>query len=70
MIALDRYEFIVSSVQANYADDTKTKFGSIQFFTENDKGEKDSCSTLIFFGATKDSEIKKYDYTLTVSRGF
>lgn len=57
MITLDRYEFIVS-VQASYADDTKTKFGSIQFFTENDKGEKDSCSTLIFFGATKDSEIK------------
>lgn len=69
LITLDRYEFIVSSVQLSYSDDTKTKFGSIQFFTENDKGEKESSSTLIFFGATKDSSIKKYDYTLTVREG-
>lgn len=67
-IHLDRYEFIVSSTQGNIVEN-KNKFGSIQFFTRNDKGEKETGATLLFFGANKDSDITEYEYTLTVREG-
>lgn len=52
----------------NYHEDA-TEVGSIQFFTRNDKGEKETGATLIFFGAKADSDIVKYEYKLTVSEG-
>lgn len=67
-IPFDRYEFIVSSTQGNIVE-SKNKFGSIQFFTRNNKDEKETGATLLFFGANKDSDITEYEYTLTVREG-
>lgn len=68
-IPFDRYEFVVSSTQGNYNAESENKFGAIQFFTRNDKEEKENGATLLFFGAKKDSDITKYEYTLTVREG-
>lgn len=68
-ITLDRYEFVMSSTQSNYNTGGENEFGSIQFFTRNDDGEKETGATLIFFGANKDSDITEYEYTLTVREG-
>lgn len=62
-----RYEFIMSSTQSGR--EGEEKFGSVQFFTKNDKGEKETDSTLLFFGTKKDSDIATYEYTLTVKEG-
>ena len=67
--AIDRYEFVMSSTQAVTSDNSENSFGSIQFFTRNDNGEKDTGTTLLFFGANQDSDIAKYEYTLTVKEG-
>lgn len=64
---LARYEFIMSSTQSGR--EGEEKFGSVQFFTINDDGEKDTDSTLLFFGSKKDSDISTYEYTLTVKEG-
>ncbi len=65
-IDFDRYEFIMSS---NYGSESNNGFGSIEFFTKKDNGEKEEGSTLFFFGANKDSDITEYEYTLTVREG-
>lgn len=62
-----RYEFIMSSTQSGR--EGEEKFGSVQFFTRNDKGEKETGATLLFFGAERDSDITTYEYTLTVREG-
>lgn len=64
----DRYQFVISSTQNISAADV-TDAGSIQFFTRNDKGEKENEATLLFYGAIADSNIVKYEYTLTVKEG-
>ncbi len=68
-MALDRYEFVMSSTQGGHIGEGENDFGSIQFFTKNNKGEKETGSTLLFFGAIKDSDITGYEYTLTVREG-
>ncbi len=68
-IAFDRYEFVMSSTQSSGTPEGDNQFGSIQFFTRNDKGEKETGSTLLFFGANRDSDISEYEYTLTVKEG-
>lgn len=68
-ITFDRYEFVMSSTQSNYNTEGENNFGSIQFFTRNDSGEKETGATLLFFGANKDSDITEYEYTLTVREG-
>ncbi len=68
-IDLDRYTFVISNTQSNYNTDGENKFGSIQFFTRDDTGEKETGATLIFFGANRDSDITEYEYTLTVKEG-
>ncbi len=67
--AFDRYEFVMSSTQSDNETEKENKFGSIQFFPRDDNGEKSTRSTLIFFGARKDSDITEYEYTLTVREG-
>lgn len=69
---LDRYKFVLSSVENNNDLVSQTgakQFGALQFFTRNDDGEKATDSTLIFFGASADSDIRSYKYTLTVREG-
>lgn len=66
-ITLDRYKFVMSSTQSGR--EGENKFGSLQFFTRNDKGEKETEATLLFFGASRDSDIATYEYTLTVREG-
>lgn len=65
--AFDRYEFVTSSTPSGR--EGEDKFGSIQFFTVNDDGEEEKDATLLFFGATKDSDITEYEYTLTTREG-
>lgn len=65
---LDRYVFVMSSVQSDSEKDNNS-FGAIQFFTRNDKGEKEGTATLLFYGAYKDSTIASYEYKLTVREG-
>ena len=65
--AFDRYEFVTSSTPSG--KEGEDKFGAIQFFTVNDDGEEEKDATLLFFGATKDSDITEYEYTLTVREG-
>ncbi len=65
---LDRYVFVISSNLPSALYE-KTEAGSIRFFTENDDGEKDIESTLLFYGATADSNIKRFEYTLTNRHG-
>lgn len=65
-IKLDRYKFIMSST----ADSQEAKkFGAVQFFTNNDSGEKETQATLLCWGASQDSDIIRYEYTLTVREG-
>ncbi|MDE5994348.1 MAG: hypothetical protein K2G60_02415 [Oscillospiraceae bacterium] len=66
-ITFDRYKFVMSSTQSGR--EGENKFGSLQFFTRNDKGEKETEATLLFFGANRDSDITTYEYTLTVREG-
>lgn len=68
-IDLDRYTFVMSNIQNNNSADEENKFGSVQFFTRDDNGEKETGATLIFFGSKKDSDITEYEYTLTVKEG-
>lgn len=68
-IHFDRYKFVMSSTQSKNNAKDENKFGSIQFFTRNDNGEKETESTLIFFGTQKDSDITEYEYKLTVREG-
>lgn len=68
-IDFNRYEFIISSTQSNHNTERINKFGSIQFFTRNDTGEKETGATLIFFGANADSNITEYEYLLSVREG-
>lgn len=65
--AFDRYKFVMSNTPSGR--EGEDKFGSIQFFTVNDDGKKEPDSTLLFFGATKDSDITEYEYTLTTREG-
>lgn len=65
--SLMRYKFVMSSEQSGR--EGEEKFGSIQFFTRNDNGEKETESTLLFFGIITDSNIATYEYTLTVREG-
>lgn len=63
-LEFDRYEFVLSSVQ-NTNDCEETKVGSVQFFTRKDNGDKETNSTLLFYGATADSDIQSYQYKIT-----
>lgn len=67
---LDRYVYIMSSTESNSnIYDENRSFGAVQFFKKNDRGEKESGATLLFYGACKDSSIVSYEYTLTVREG-
>ena len=68
MFHFDRYEFVADSAR-NTQTEGAEKAGSIQFFTRKDNGEKETGSTLLFFGARADSDIVRYEYTLTVAEG-
>lgn len=62
----DRYQFVVSSTQSAN-DSEETNVGSIQFFTRKDNGDKETGSTLLFYGALEDTDAYRYQYTLTQS---
>lgn len=64
-----RYKFVMSNTQSSYGMTGENEIGSIQFLTNNDKGEEEPDSTLLFFGAIKDSDILEYEYSLTVREG-
>lgn len=68
-INLKRYKFVMSSTESTGGTTNTNKFGAVQFFATNDKGEKDTSPTLVFFGSTRDSDICAYEYTLTVREG-
>lgn len=68
ILHFDRYEFVMDSTRDVQPEDAE-KVGSIQFFTRNDSEEKETGSTLLFFGAASDSDIVRYEYTLTVKEG-
>lgn len=65
---LERYKFEASSVE-DFSAEGSTEAGSLQFFTIDDKGKKESASTLLFFGSLADSAITSYEYTLSVREG-
>lgn len=68
-IAFNRYSNVIMHSSQNYSTNDTNKFGALEFVAENDEGEKENGSTLIFFGANKDSHITEYEYTLTVREG-
>ena len=65
---LNRYQFVLCSNNLISAD-TNNKVGSLLFFTRNDKHEKESNATLMFFGSRLDADITTYEYKLTVKEG-
>ena len=67
-VDLHRYQFITSNTVSTPATG-KNSAGSIQFFMLNDDGEKENTSTLLFFGSSAESDISRYEYTMTVSEG-
>ena len=66
LLNFNRYQFIASNTQV-LSDNNKV--GSIRFFTRNDDGKKEKASTLLFYGAVADSDIKRYEFSLTIAQG-
>lgn len=63
---LNRYRFVVGS---NQGSGTDSSIGSLEFFTRNDKGEKETSPSLIYFGSLSDADVFYCEYKLTVSDG-
>ncbi len=63
---LNRYKFVVGSNQGSTTD---SRYGSLEFFTRNDKGEKETKPSLIYFGSLSDADVFYCEYKLTVSDG-
>ena len=61
----DRYRLILrtTSDNNNY-NNSLSSVGSVQFSPRKDNGEKESGSTIIFFGSSADSNMRSYEYTL------
>lgn len=66
---LDRYEFIMSTTQENVNSESGKGYGSLRFFAKNDHDETEKGATLIYFGASKESDIFWCDYTVTILEG-
>lgn len=58
----DRYRLILQTTSND--NNSFQPIGSVQFFPRKDNGEKESGSTIIFFGSSSDSDIRSYEYTL------
>lgn len=60
----DRYRLILRTTSDN--NTSLSPVGSVQFFPIKDNGEKESGSTIIFFGSSADSNIRSYKYILKI----
>lgn len=49
--------------------DSSDPVGSVEFFSRNDKGEKENSSTLLYYGSLSDSKVDHYVYTLNIREG-
>ena len=65
----DRYVFVMSSTQATGNVESGQGYGSVRFFAKNDHDETEKGATLIYFGATKESDIAGCEYTVTIPEG-
>lgn len=61
-----RYRFVDSK---NYSDGLNDKVGCIEYYTQNDEGEKEKTSTLIYYGSSREADIVRCEYTLTINDG-
>lgn len=65
----DRYVFVMSSTQATGNVKSGKGYGSLRFFAKNDHDETEKGATLIYFGASKESDIFGCEYTVTIPEG-